>query len=106
MMCSCPEGWDLTPVPGFAPVHHRDCVSRITPDPALNVERMEAAADKLVDLGTELGLNRKEMGSACLAIAANHMIVTGVTEERAVEAMVGMYRWRRKGINEKLLVKP
>jgi hypothetical protein len=87
--------------------HHRSCVRNYVPDPDLDVPKMEAASDKFVALGSELGLSRAEMASACIAIAANHLMVTGVPEDRAGLAMVGMYRWRKgEGIDERLLVKP
>lgn len=74
-------------------------------DVKLDREKMESAADRFVVLGTELGLSREEMASVCGALAANHMIATGVSEERAPRVMVAMYRWRRgRGVNAKLLV--
>lgn len=75
---------------------------------------MEVASDCFVMLGNHMGLSRKEMGAAALAVAANHMMVTGVSEERAAMAMKGMYRLRsgraalegkEVGIDERLLVR-
>ncbi len=72
---------------------------------SLDTEKMEASADLFVSLGNDLGLNRAEMASVCIAIAANHLMATGTPEERAGMAMIGVYRCRRgRGINPKLLV--
>jgi len=79
---------------------------RVAEGAGLDLKKMEAAADRIVAVGTEAGLTRKEMASVCAALAANHMVATGVERERAVAAMGAMYDYRREvGLNEKVLVK-
>lgn len=98
--CTCPEGWYRQHM-----THHRECATWYSPSPLLDVGKMEAASDRLVALASSLGLSRAEMASACIAIAANHLMATNVSEERAGLSMIAMYRWRRgHGINPALLV--
>lgn len=81
-------------------------LKEIAEETGLDLKKMEAAADRLVSAGIEAGLNRKEMASVCAAIAANHMIATGVDRERAAMTMDAMYAYRLSvGLSEKVLVK-
>ena len=71
----------------------------------LDVERMETAADKIVALAAELGVTRAEMASLCVTVGANHLVATGVSRERALLAMAGIYDWRvAVGLHTKFLV--
>lgn len=83
-----------------------DEMRRIAEEEAgLDLKKMEAAADKIVAVGVEAGLTRKEMASVCAALAANHMVATGVERERAVASIGAMYDYRQEvGLNDKVLV--
>jgi len=82
-----------------------DEMRRIAEEVGLDLKKMEAVADKIVAIGTESGLTRQEMASVCAAIAANHMVATGVERERAVASIGAMYDYRQDvGLDDKVLV--
>lgn len=82
-----------------------DEMRRIAEEAGLDLKKMEEVANKIVAVGVEAGLTRKEMASVCAALSANHMIATGVERARAVAAMGAVYDYRQEvGLNDKVLV--
>lgn len=74
-------------------------------DDVLNVPKMEAAADKVLELCRELRLTREEVAGVASAVWLNHAIATGVREATAATTVREFYAWRRRvGLPEAVLV--
>ncbi len=74
-------------------------------DVQLDEKRMEAFSDAVIALGNNYGMTQEEMASACLAVAVNHMVATGIPDTRAGRSAAAMHRWRtERGLHEDILV--
>ncbi len=67
--------------------------------------RLELAAERIVALCDELGLDWREVTTVCSAIFLNHAAASGVTEERCLATVRAMYLLRRRGVPQRVLAK-
>ena len=116
--CTCPHGFRQAAIDmvGDSAKHHPQCgirlraallaatcVTRLSDADDLDVSKMDAACDRII--ATCQNLTDREMASAALAVACNHMIATEASEAHAILAVKAMYQLRKtEGVDRRLLV--
>jgi hypothetical protein len=68
-------------------------------------KRLERAADRIVALCDELGLDWREVVTVCSAIFLNHAVASGIPLHRCLMTVQAMYRLRSGGVPQRVLAK-